>query len=916
MSDTNTLEVVIRGRDEFGRTFQQLERTINGLEGEARSATGTMQRGMQGAHRETNALSSAVSDLGRQILSTATGFLVRDVIIGSWNKLRAAIRGNADELINVNRQWELYEAQFYVQLGRSHDAAVQRLREIEDFAVRTPFNLDEIIEADLLMQTFGIHSQDAARRWGMAGEDIRTVAGDVAAGTVAGFKEISLWLGRFAVGDTGQAMRRFQELGVVTRQELRQMGIEFDKAGALVTPVDQAMTALLQVMQRKFGGLMEIEADTLRGMESNLQDWMQQQRRIWGEPVFELYKEGLRGLMGFLNSEGVQEMATIARGLFTSGVEWLGDLLRVWTGGFAELIARAADWGANIVEALAGGIEGSGAIVRALNSVSRTMTYWLQPGSPPRLLPDLTRWGAGAAEAWLEGWGVSSPTAGRLLEDMRRSLQPWLEGAAFDSAAFRETFGARAQELEPWVRAQRDLAEALDETESARLALAEAEEDGDEEAIEAARERLLLAETGEGRARERAEREQRQIVDKARAEAQLLDAMREQTAAVAERERMEMSAAANAEARAEEAEARAIRQAELQYRLAVAGTAAAQIPIWEDQLRQAEEGSAEWWQIRTRLVELQRQAERDAAAAAKALGGGVGDALAEGLRTGVGAGVEGMGDDLDGSVERIDWAGIWGAVGATVREALMGEIRKIPGALLELDMRFTEWLTDQLVNQLEGISVDLLGMTLDEGRIWLDGMLAWASAGGGSVAAEEIGRNIGSWIAWGVQELFRDRGTSDEIGDEVIESLRRSVMDISGRLIDIGDGIVRGIIRGVMENMGWRMNDALDQVLRMGFTERVLRTFGLQDNRAVSRFAGGTSFAPGGLALVGEQGPELVHLPRGSEVYTATETRGLTGGGSTVNIAPGAIQIHIGRGDAREVEIGVLRALRQVGVPA
>jgi hypothetical protein len=31
-------------------------------------------------------------------------------------------------------------------------------------------------------------------------------------------------------------------------------------------------------------------------------------------------------------------------------------------------------------------------------------------------------------------------------------------------------------------------------------------------------------------------------------------------------------------------------------------------------------------------------------------------------------------------------------------------------------------------------------------------------------------------------------------------------------------------------------------------------------------FAGGTNFAPGGMSLVGERGPELVNLPRGSKV--------------------------------------------------
>lgn len=54
---------------------------------------------------------------------------------------------------------------------------------------------------------------------------------------------------------------------------------------------------------------------------------------------------------------------------------------------------------------------------------------------------------------------------------------------------------------------------------------------------------------------------------------------------------------------------------------------------------------------------------------------------------------------------------------------------------------------------------------------------------------------------------------------------------------------------------------------------------------SVPRYASGTPYHPGGLALVGERGPELVKLPRGSAVYTHSETeRILSGGGDTFNI--------------------------------
>lgn len=44
------------------------------------------------------------------------------------------------------------------------------------------------------------------------------------------------------------------------------------------------------------------------------------------------------------------------------------------------------------------------------------------------------------------------------------------------------------------------------------------------------------------------------------------------------------------------------------------------------------------------------------------------------------------------------------------------------------------------------------------------------------------------------------------------------------------------------------------------------------------RFARGTDYAPGGMALVGEQGPEMVYLPKGSKVKTAQETKASMGG--------------------------------------
>jgi hypothetical protein len=52
-------------------------------------------------------------------------------------------------------------------------------------------------------------------------------------------------------------------------------------------------------------------------------------------------------------------------------------------------------------------------------------------------------------------------------------------------------------------------------------------------------------------------------------------------------------------------------------------------------------------------------------------------------------------------------------------------------------------------------------------------------------------------------------------------------------------------------------------------------------------FAGGTPYAPGGLALVGERGPELVNLPLGARVFTAGQTDSILAGLALRSFAAG-----------------------------
>lgn len=74
----------------------------------------------------------------------------------------------------------------------------------------------------------------------------------------------------------------------------------------------------------------------------------------------------------------------------------------------------------------------------------------------------------------------------------------------------------------------------------------------------------------------------------------------------------------------------------------------------------------------------------------------------------------------------------------------------------------------------------------------------------------------------------------------------------------------------------------------------------------------GTNFAPGGLTMVGENGPELVNMPTGSKVYTVKQTQQMAsqsnGSGVTIN---GGLHIHNNMDEQRFLaQMGMRLALR------
>ncbi|MEM9786795.1 MAG: phage tail length tape measure family protein [Pseudomonadota bacterium] len=177
-------------------------------------------------------------------------------------------------------------------------------------------------------------------------------------------------------------------------------------------------------------------------------------------------------------------------------------------------------------------------------------------------------------------------------------------------------------------------------------------------------------------------------------------------------------------------------------------------------------------------------------------------------------------------------------------------------------------------------------------------------------AGRDIGAAIGEGVAEGIREttpLTRGamRDLTKSVESEAKEQL--GIQSPSTVFAEIGRNVVQGFSQGIVETgslVGNSMSDilqGLDQQVTGLFEGVLLRgesfasalsgildtiggrlidsaVTGLFGGLGIPGFASGTNYAPGGLALVGERGPELVNLPRGSQVVPNHRLGSMAGG--------------------------------------
>jgi phage-related tail protein len=247
----------------------------------------------------------------------------------------------------------------------------------------------------------------------------------------------------------------------------------------------------------------------------------------------------------------------------------------------------------------------------------------------------------------------------------------------------------------------------------------------------------------------------------------------------------------------------------------------------------------------------------------------------EGIKTSIGGAIDYVTTKWDTFVGKLQSA-IQTAqeVGAAISEALsLGEGTVAGNAL-----------TSGLVNgMLSGRSTALeagksLGMSAGQG------LREYLGINSPSRLAAGYGVNVAEGLAQGMEEGKGLVGEAARTLTDTAAGAMKGIGDLGSRIGDMFATAAKNVLTGV-QSLREAVGQLLQQLAKMLINSAMKQLFGGLfkglNLGGLPGYASGTMSAASGLALVGEQGPELVQMRGGERVYDARQTDRMLGGGES-----------------------------------
>lgn len=231
--------------DPFEGTETSIKRANAGLDESARKID-HLSKQKSAAIDKTLTWQSAIAAVGSSYLAMQAGQAV-------WNFTKDSIQAAA--------QVEKYNVTLKTMLG-STGAARDRMQEYFDIAKKTPFQLNQVVEAGNQLQAIGRYSAENL-----------TNLGDLAAASGKPIEQALTAYAKLATGQKGEAVNMFRDLLISTEDWVKATGKGIKANGELEATTEEMIAALPGILKGKgYLGMMEAQARTTEGKMSNLED--------------------------------------------------------------------------------------------------------------------------------------------------------------------------------------------------------------------------------------------------------------------------------------------------------------------------------------------------------------------------------------------------------------------------------------------------------------------------------------------------------------------------------------------------------------------------------------------------------------------------------------------------------------------
>jgi len=273
----NNLKYTLLVIDKFTAPIQNAVKSVNKLSRATEKFSSKAQKSLSKVHNTFAKFDKKIGKVGR----------------GLSLKLSAPLGVIGYKAIKGAGQFERYERVLTTMLGSTEKAKV-RLKELEDIAIFTPFELHQVVDLGNQLQALGKYSK----------ENIMLL-GDLAAASGKPIEQVSRAYAKLVSGQKGIAVDMFRDLLITTDDWVEATGKGVRKSGEMMASTKDMIKVLPDILRKKnFLGMMESQAEGLEGVMSNLADATSKSFRQLGKAfvVATDLKNKVKGLIEFIDN--------------------------------------------------------------------------------------------------------------------------------------------------------------------------------------------------------------------------------------------------------------------------------------------------------------------------------------------------------------------------------------------------------------------------------------------------------------------------------------------------------------------------------------------------------------------------------------------------------------------------------------